>query len=125
MLRGHHLSEGLAKHKNCAPESAFSFTRSVVHIWHTANNHCQDDVSVRCNVTAAQHAATVSGPCGRRVRWHIIRSRFNLAVDCLPGESNVVADVVGFTQVRAWAPEPKLQTSSRVPECASVDWRLL
>ena len=42
----------------------------------------------------AEHVATASGPSGRRARWHMILSRFNLAVEYLPGESNVVADAL-------------------------------
>ena len=35
---------------------------------------------------------TISGPLGRRGRWHEFLSRFNLTIEYHPGEQNVVAD---------------------------------
>ena len=37
---------------------------------------------------------TLSGPAGRRARWHEILSKFDLEVQYMPGKENVVADAL-------------------------------
>jgi len=41
-----------------------------------------------------EHVDTPSGPRGRRARWHECLSQFNLSVEYLKGEDNVVADAM-------------------------------
>ena len=41
---------------------------------------------------ATEHIDTVSGPAGRRARWHEFLSLFDLHVSYLPGKNNTVAD---------------------------------
>ena len=36
---------------------------------------------------------TISGPTGRRLRWHQILSKFNLKVGYIPGKDNFIADI--------------------------------
>ena len=37
---------------------------------------------------------TLSGPIGRRARWHKILSRFDLTVGYIPGKENDIADIL-------------------------------
>ena len=37
---------------------------------------------------------TPSGPAGRRYRWHELLSRFDVAVEYVPGKDNIVADAL-------------------------------
>ena len=41
-----------------------------------------------------EHLDTPSGPLGRRGRWHEVFSRFYLTVEYLPGEDNLLPDVL-------------------------------
>ena len=41
-----------------------------------------------------EHVDTPSGPRGRRGRWHEILSKFDLEIEYLPGQENVVADAM-------------------------------
>ena len=41
-----------------------------------------------------EHVDTLSGPRGRRARWHELFSRFNIVVEYVPGKDNVVADAL-------------------------------
>jgi len=41
-----------------------------------------------------ENVETQSGPTGRKARWHELLSLFNLHIQYLPGEKNVVADAL-------------------------------
>ena len=41
-----------------------------------------------------EHVETPSGPRGRRARWHMLLSQFDLVVQYLPGEKNQIADAL-------------------------------
>ena len=58
---------------------------------------------------------TPSGPLGRRRRWHEIFSRFNLKVEYLKGEDNLLPDAL-----YRWAVIRSLQ--SKTPRCGAAQW---
>ena len=41
-----------------------------------------------------EHVETPSGPRGRRARWHMLLYQFDLVIQYIPGDTNVVADAL-------------------------------